>query len=576
MHMDLAHPVLARLRQERQRLAEQVGGPLRRRYAEMLKAAEQLGGQGRGGEGPATPRAWLTAPLPHDARLGPLRAALEAAHEPHPAEPVHLNRAVNALLQAAGANRTALLAAAGDVEAVVADVRADPDAVPHNLGVAVLARLDQQSEPPAAEHLAPAVASAALFACCPAYRAAVAERLGWRLPAALEGRGHALQARVRAELELFFRHAGLSWGKPGDPASWACRWEVECLAVNRLMTGGSYAPLPWPFGPTLVEFYELTDKLQALFRSGTPVRLCYGPCAAGEALHWAGDAGSALRALPEVDACTPQMAADAPGYRALPDPLGALKADAAAVRCDVWLDLLRRKRFRPQTTPAEADRVTAGLIDACRELLALEERGADVAERFTRSLGQVFDDMEEQLARPEVYLARKATVADGEARKACMDGVIDYLRRAPARPWLAECLRLLQLRRGDLLLHLVGLKFDWWRAHNRQAHLLDEMVALAEQATRDAPNAAAAHVIRAQMMMLRISVEGGDEAERGALRQYLDRLQQSATGFHWPALAIGTINELRELLDGSGDFSAWVRRLALDGSTARGVTMEMK
>ena len=574
---DLSHPMLALLSGQCQALAEQVGRPLLERYAALVQAAERLCGRGRTVSGRASPLAWLATPLPGDPagleRLGRVLLTLPDAQpdgELEPACVLLLNRSLAALLEAAGPNRIALLAAAGDVPAVAGELKARREFVPHNLGVAVLAALERGDGGASAE-LAAALGALALFAWCEPYRRRLADHLGWKLAGDFRRGEAAFQRKVGAELTQLFGRAGLAWGDKSEPASWACRWEVECLAVERLSSRGM-AGLPWPFGPALVGFYGLEKELQSALEAGAgtiPLRPCYGPCATAEVLLVrAEDPEGAIRALPELDACTDEAARNAPGYRFAPDPAGVLRADVAAARAEAWFRLMLRYQFQPLTPPEQADALAAELIGCCRELLGLEEvAGLDIGQRLTRSLRRAFEAAHEQLAQPKAA-RRKRTAEDARARRRYMDALIAFLRAAPRRPWLDECIQILLLRRAELLSDLVDLLFAWWRGNGQPVAALEEMVALGEQAARDAPNSAHTNILRVQMLMLRSCF--CPPMDTGELVRQLRDLQRRAAGLRWPTEASVCINELLQLVEGAADFSAWMASLARAGLLERG------
>jgi hypothetical protein len=546
--MDLTHPLLEPLRQQLQQLDEAARRPLLRRHAEIARAAEKLCRLAS-----TRPRHWPTAPLLDRQSLKELQSAL-AASPPEAGGALQLNKAVHALLQAAGPNKAALLALAGDVEGVAAELKSSRERLPHNLGVAALARLEQQRDRTGREELSLALSCAALFACCEPYRRRLAEASG----AVSAEAGAALQDQVRAGLESLFRQAGLVWGGPTQPHSWGCQWEAECLAVRRLQAG-DHQRLTWPFGPALVRFYGLEQELQVVLSSGGyhfPPRPCYGPCAAAEVLVMAGDPEAALRALPD---CTEEMARSAPGYAAASDPLAALRQDVNGVRADAWLGVLRRQQFQADTPPSQAEALASGQLAACRALLGLiGQGGGQLADRFCRTLRVLFDGMKEQLERPNALLRRRATVEDGKARRHCMDAVIEHLRQAPRQPWLDDCLQRLLLRRADLLLSVVFLLFDWWHRHDKSLAVVLEMLDLAERAVRDAPNDPHAHVVRAQMLTLKLAPRSSSEAEREELVAHLRDLQLRAAGLAWPPASSRMINLLLEMVEKPDDLSDWM------------------
>jgi hypothetical protein len=564
-HTDLDHPFLEAFRRQRKDLEVQVIAPIRLRYSNMSKAAAAFVARQGDPQPAATLRAWLTTPvLGNPARIDALKRFANPEDEPPAAQ---LAQAEHALLHAAGPNRTALLAAIGDVSGVVDDLKRQCDFLPHNLGVAVLAELEQCQDRKA-EHLGLLLGSAALFACCDAYRAEVARRLGGTLPAGLDRDDRSVPARVRAELEKLFRQARLSWGEPTEPGSWAGRWEAECLAVNRLSEGKRDPQMPWPFGPALVDFYDLGEKLRDLLsksKAAAKLRRCYGPLAQGEALVWAGNPEGADRVLPRVEDCTQAMADAAPGYRHLADSLDTLRKDAACTHANVWFNLLFRYQFGPDTAPAESDRISQGIVDCCRELLRLETETTEIEERLPGVLRQLFARLADHLDRPEVFLNREITVEDGEARKKCLDLVLLFLEEVqPAPWWLTNLLPALRLSRAGLLVHLADLKFAWWRDHGRNNQHLEEMLLLADLAVRDAPNLAHPAIKRAEILMLMSCMSRGEKSAtlHDQAVAYLHELRNRAILFRWSGGAVHYVHELIELASSAGSFEVWIRRLA--------------
>ncbi|HEV2963280.1 MAG TPA: toll/interleukin-1 receptor domain-containing protein [Candidatus Angelobacter sp.] len=434
------------------------------------------------------------------------------------------------------ASMAALFAVLGQVEALAGLLKSHADYFPHNLGVAALSQIGPDTKPEP-QYLSLAVSYCALFACSEKYREFLAQAFApVSLPAL--GKGGKLRESVGLQLKKSFERAEVQWGVLGDPQSWACQWEVECFAVSQMSSQESYAPLPWPFGPALIEFYDLHRELGEVLQRRPALRVWYGPGAAGVAMNFSGDPESALRSLPNAETCTAEQAKASLGYASMPDPLKALQEDVTSVRSDVLVLLLNRDRFSPQTPPGEGPNIQKRVIDHCRELLELRSRGAAVEESFIRALIDVFTRMVEQLEKPILHLRRAATVEDAEARKRCMDGVLAFLSGLPDQKWLTNCVRTLRSFRSDVNRTLVDLKREQWEDEGKSSALLIEMQSLAEEATRDDPNDPHAKILKIRTLLL----EGPQALPK--VEEYLQSVQSSRSILDWPAWAAQEVQRL--------------------------------
>ena len=447
----------------------------------------------------------------------------------------------------------ALLALFGQVDVVGAGLKSLNEYVPHNLGVAVLASMRNKQASVARQSLALLVSSCALFACCEKYRDSLAQAFAPVVLSPSANKGRKLRENAGSHLKNLFESMGVAWGPITDPQSWACRWEVECCAVSQMTVEPTYAPLPWPFGPALIEFYGLGQELGRVLERKSTLRVWYGPGAASAAMNISGEPETSLRSLPPAERFTADQASEWLAYACLKDPLSSLHEDINRLRCDILLVLLYRDGFKSETTPDEKTSIEKNLIDHCRELLELRQRGTLIDVPFIRALNTIFGEMVNQLDEPEVHLRRAATIEDAEARKACMDGVIKFLIALPNREWLTNCMAALQSFRSDVCRSLVDLKFVEWRRQGQPAVLLDEMSALAEDAVRDDPKDPNAKLLKVRILLLRPEMFSDAES-------YLKSLQNSAALLDWPSRAIKEFQELTRILNNSrkDDFSTLI------------------
>jgi len=441
-------------------------------------------------------------------------------------------------LNASEANKAALFAALAHIEGVCTALKLYNDYFPHNLAVSVFSKMRRDSEPPAPEHLALLISSCALFACSEKYRESVAQAFGPTASSLLNKLGHKLRESLAALLQNCFTSSGVSWGKPTDSHSWACQWEVECYAVSQMSWQESYVPLPWPYGPTLVRFYSLGKELRQVLEWKPTLRLWFGPCAAAAAMNFAGEVESALQSLPRAEACSAEQANSALGYASLPDSLAHLRHDIDSLRGDVVLLLLNRDQFQSYSELDEHAEVRERILAHCRELLELRDRGILTDEPFIRALNAVFGRMVDELERPSLHRRLSVTVKDGEVRKKCMDGVIDFLMAQPNREWLANCIRALQSFRSDVERKLVDLKLDQWEKMGQPSKLLKEMSELAEDAVRDDPRDPNAKILKARVLWL----QGEDSLSEA--EAYVTSLLDSASVLDWPPRSLKDIHRL--------------------------------
>jgi hypothetical protein len=436
------------------------------------------------------------------------------------------------------ANKAALFATLGQIESVCSTLKSHSDCIPHNLAVAVFSKMRRDSRPPSSEHLSLLISACALFACSNKYRETVAQSFGPTASSLLSKLVHKLREGFGGLLQNCFMRSGVSWGSRTDPESWACQWEVECFAVNQMSSQESHSPLPWPFGPTLVQFYSLRKELWRVLDRRPTLRLWYGPCAAAVAMNFAAEPESALQSLPRAEACSAEQAKSALGYTSLHDSLAHLQHDINGLRCDILLLLLNRDQFHSYSELDEHTEVMEGIVVHCRELLELRNQGILTDEPFIRALNSVFSRMVDELERPNLHLRGAVTIKDGEARKKCMDGVIDFLMGLPDPEWLANCVRALQSFRSDVERKLVELKVDQWEKMGQPSKLLKEMIELVEDAVRDDPRDPNAKILKARVLLL----QGEDSLAES--RAYVNSLLESASLLDWSSRSQREVHRL--------------------------------
>jgi hypothetical protein len=432
-------------------------------------------------------------------------------------------------------NRAALLCALGEVERVMQELRTYPS-MPHNAGVAVLCAMRHRPAALAADSIEPALGVAALFACCPRYREAVARKLGHALPSPWTKTDRSVRDAATATLKALFEASGLAWGRRHDAGSWASRWDVECFAVTQ-MNSGSWTPLAWPFGPSLIRMYELESDLESVLARISAQRCWYGPCAAGAAMNLAGDPEAALRALPKGEELGPETAVASMGYRKTRDPLAILRRDVNRIRTDALFAVLNREQLGTQATAEAAAGWQNNVIQHVSELLRLREAGLPIEEELVISLRRLFSNMVEQLRQPMVHLGRAATDADADVRKSSMQTVLEFLEALPRREWLDPAILALRSFLCDVLRETIELKEETWRNSGKPAWLHRELCALAEEAVRNDPQDGFACLAKAEVLLLE-----NQTRQRGI--EYLAELQSNAANNLWNSEVVKQIRAL--------------------------------
>lgn len=459
--------------------------------------------------------------------LGALKLAAEAPTDAESclAEPEHSTTT----------SHTALLCALGAINRVTNELRTRP-VMPHNLGAAVLGAIRRRKDAVSPDQIRAGIGVAALFACSPKYRQAVSTALDKKLPQALTRKDASVRGLVSSRLRGLLATAGKGWGRSNDPNSWASHWDVECFAVTQ-MSASAFPPLPWPFGPALIDFFGLQKQLsEAVTRAGG-LRIWYGPCAAGAAMNLAGDPEGTLACLPRADACTLEMARSSAGYAHERDPVRALRQDADRVRVDALFSLLNRQQFTADMDAQEIVRLKENVIRCIGELLDARQSNANIDNSLVAALRRFFSQMVAQLEEPLLYLHRPAKVADADARKSCMDGVLDFLESIPNSEWLNDCILAMKSFRCDLLRQLVDIKFEDWVNSGEPTALHSEMIALTNDAIRDDPRDANACLLKARLLLR-------TDSTRSEGHQYLAQLHTHAAGGNWPAWVSQKIQDI--------------------------------
>jgi hypothetical protein len=550
--LDLTHPLHGPLREERERLEESIEGPLKVQFNRMLAAAARIC---------ATTAApdladWLTMPMA--ARPEDVAALKHCVEEFTASPPRNPQPGIRRLTKAAGSSMVAIHAALGEVDIVAGGDISSPLLLPHNLGVAAFSHLHQVGAATQDRLVALALGVAALFACVHRYRIAVAAQLGWALPPDLALDRRAVRDALGNEVKRLLTHSGVSWGEINDRRSWACRWEAECFAVSQL--GADHGQIAWPFGPTLIDFYELQPDLAAELARRPAVRPWFGPCAEGNAMLFLNDPASALAALPAAVACTLQQAKLAPGYATLPDALVVLQKDVRESRAAALFACMRQAAVDASVADEWPVREMA---DWCEEVLRLIAEGTETKVQFTNTLKFVFDRM--LAPSPETQLAKKR--ARASARKRCMDTIIAAIAAHPEHDVLAGFLRT---QRSKMSLLLIDHIFDIWRQSN-DVRLPEEMARLSEEAATDAPANRDAGIMRPMIVLLRAS--RSDPAVAQPLREsawsQLQVLKERAVAGHWPVEMIKTIEHLQGIATAGPDVTAWVASLWHKGRAAQ-------
>jgi hypothetical protein len=564
--LNLSHPFVEPLRRERDDFERRIIGPQEARALRVAEAVHSLLSL-TSEKAPVTAGAWLTTPCPaHQGALDDLRqteAQLSAALD---APPKHRPmRILEALDRAVRSHPDLSQAATGELDAVRDQLRAAPARLPHNLGVAALARLRDRKAATSVEDLALAVGGAALFASCLDYRQALAAAFGRSLPDELKRESRALWDRVQGELVGWFNAGGIAWGRVSDHTSWACRWLVECYAVTDIQSL-SGLPAPWRLGPALAEACGVEAELGSLLAATPALRVWYGPAAAAEAMLRDQQLEAALKSLGPLEQGAADRSRSSPGYRRLPDPPAAADLDLRQARSRVLLQTLRCAAFPADAFPDQGAAFAGRLNESCGALLALHDDGLDVAEPLRGAIRHHFEVLRDSYRQLRHVSTSETAVREGDARKRCMDGVIAFLaiererretkpaqgaRAQPAQGWLGPCVRVLQALRAEVTAPLVSVKFDLWKTGGRP-ELLEEMHATTEQAMQDAPNDAFVNFLHAAVLMLKAREALTDEETaqwKERARLHLERALNKALAQHWAPSAIEKLNQLKLLAE---------------------------
>jgi hypothetical protein len=417
------------------------------------------------------------------------------------------------------------------VRSVAESLRKNKYFVPHNLAVAVFARLEEDHS--AQEFLPEAISACALFACCHEYREKVADHRRRDLPQGVRSNDRDVPGRVRAVLEQMFKKIGSDWGQPTQADSWACRWEVECSAIAKLVEKGErLGDNTFPFGPALVQFFQLQEKLAQVLKKYPEIRTWYGPCANSMVVLYASDPHGALESLQGMAGCCSSRAHGYPGYATLPNAQEALKKDANLVFREIWFALLNLHQFKAGTPNSDCPAIAAEIARCCKALIELQDSGIELADRLARTLRDSFVAMTRQIQTEE----------DAQVRHECMTKIIDLLAtyNNAARPWLQHCLGNLKLKRADLILKLADIRFGAWDGANRKA--LQDLSALIDVGLSDAPTDPALNIRLAEVALLFALVDRDTDGKKVA--EVLERLPAMMIGYRWPSWAVIEIQEL--------------------------------
>jgi hypothetical protein len=328
---DLSHPWLGRFAADRERIDGRDGALLRR----LLGAADTLCGTVRAGRSAEIEVAeWLRTPVvPDRDSLATLESVAGDIKKTLEKSGGNIAALRTSLEQAAGVrNRTALLAAAGDIEGV----RKKPpggDATLHDMAAAALSALSEASGD-TAPLVQWVVGVAALLDGSVEYRHKVCAEFGPSAPSEAAMTGPSLTRAVAQALSA----QGIAWGDAADDGSWAFRWEIERRAVWEL----SQTPIrfeAWPLGPMLIASLGLEAEAAERLVADARLRKTFGRFSPAEVCLRRLDL---LRALKFVESSNPEVLSAA--LRFLPE----IEEDD---RRDLLADLLRaiiRMRTGPE------------------------------------------------------------------------------------------------------------------------------------------------------------------------------------------------------------------------------------
>lgn len=527
---DLSHPLLKGFRA----LREQLDGPLHARLLKLLDAARRVVAQG---ECPTDIAGGLRFPFVEDGAAVPaIRAWVkDVEHQyvrqddagPHSINP---KREIDRLATAAvsGRNWVAILAAAGEVLEVGAQLRNHRDLLPHHIGVAFLAtdRRDAASRPD--EATVAALGAWALLAA--AADADNTRHLRQAVPAPLLAQ-RADGLSISRAAQSAFESIGIPWGSVTQPGSWANRWQLERKAVNQVVRLASQTTLPanlrWPMGPGLAAFYQLTRDVGDFVAEDDEAAQWFGPDADVAAMLHALEPEAALALIKE------RLAASAPTTS------GRMRLKYEALR-----QLLDRT-LGPHGTRGDEPRLAEWAEDYAATLFhCLDARRA--IERlevfFTILKGQISD-------RPA------AEIVEAEARLGCMDAMVRALEQCKS-PDLETRLWRLRKVRSDLRLTTVhDLYFPRWTKGFDPA-LMQQMLKQMDWAQEDAPGVFNVRMTRAYLRWVWASTSediGRQEQVRGEIERlfYETKDMQAKT----------EIQELLDISQNTQSSARWLRRL---------------
>jgi hypothetical protein len=543
---DLFHPILRVFREERDRLED----PGHRDLLRLVRAGMRVSRLATAPL-PATWSAWLERPIPEEPAaleaLGATCARLTTELESGAGGDIE--RAREEVFQAAGGNRIALLAMAGEVESVEQSNDSRSEAWLHNLGVAALVALRRHGVNTSERVLSTAVGVSALLASCPAHRDKLARLQGGERPPERANVGSLTQ-----ELERRFVQEGISWGAPEEPGSWAAVWEVENWAVTMVSHAASDAQhVPTPvMGPRLVEVLQLEAAVCEFLRQASPlVRCWYGPLVTAAVLHWRSEPELALRDLNELRPDSDLSAT--PGYRCLEDPRCTLARDARMLRKEVLrvslAGLLSRAKAPDIQLVSERSLAYAELV---REECPHRDCRREPSSCVEAVVWQLLDTVPQpEPAEPAENLEHALI------RKALLDSVIQRLEQGePACPVVGR----LRLRRAKHLLHVVQTRFGVWAAHERSLAGIDAMVSDCEQCVRDAPADLHGCLLKGCVLWLR-AVTSRQRPHEEQAREYIRSLWNRA----WPneRAPHRHIAQLDQVAQSTDNLAVFLRRLQM-------------
>ena len=421
---DLVHPIMAPFRAMQESLAKEIEGPVLRRYAKLRSALSRDDTRVGHHAGFSLLGVLLAVPIQDPANFRTLRGELAAMPEELPVP--EMEQQIQAFLEKAGPDRSALCALIGEPEMVLE--LWDRSQPAHNVAAAVYLQIQEAPESVSRKSRNALIGYCAVLAGDSDYRKALVECLnqGERTE------GQSFVQRLGAELEELL--GSELWGTVETPGSGAQIWRIECCAIQEIRSShsGENGGFPHLVGPALGCVLGQHKALKKAFSGNAQVRPWFGPAAGARAMHRQGLSDGALQML--CDLRDSGEARNDYGFSR-----SALQHDWNLVAFEIQSHRLRG--FRIPAAPADTEHSSAEtFLDIFRECMRLVRslESPNDAALLNKNLASHFRQFIHDLEEAE---SRSISTTGAGLRRQCVDGVYNHYQGTLEEKRLSESLR---------------------------------------------------------------------------------------------------------------------------------------